>query len=301
MTFKPSSNGSKSQCGPSAGQNWACAELDGGGYLYSPFPYATWYTDLYNHTHWNPYPWRSDIITSVRIEISARLIPVNKIPGSTSQINAIVKTHGSEYPHPTPVTPQTTTYASYFFEWLLNPNTTATWTWDEIDAIEFGCKIYREDGEENDQIDRVTMLIDVLSSYHYELETTQVYVTIHSETTTPITCKLPKPVDIKVNHDVDTQGLNFWSGNRDVYALGRSSKRTTLSGIMWDGCTDGTSTCEDIIHCIRALGKLQQPVAVAGLRYADLNTDYNIISFSWKQQLECTNTYDWELELEWCD
>jgi len=115
------------------------------------------------------------------------------------------------------------------------------------------------------------------------------------------TCYLPKPVDIKVNHDVDTQGLNFWSGNRDVYALGRSSKRTTLSGIMWNGCVDGTSTCEDIIHCIRALGKLQQPIVISGLRYPDLNTTYNIISFSWKQQLECTNTYDWELELEWCD
>jgi hypothetical protein len=113
-------------------------------------------------------------------------------------------------------------------------------------------------------------------------------------------CFLPKPEwgGIQVNQDIDTLGLNFWSGNRDVYALGRSSKRTILSGIIWDGCTDGTSTCEDIIHRIRAIGKIQKPITISGLRYTDLNTDYNIISFSWKQKLECSNIYDWKIELE---
>jgi hypothetical protein len=70
---------------------------------------------------------------------------------------------------------------------------------------------------------------------------------------------------------------------------------------MWDGCTDGTSTCEDIIHCVRALGKAKVAITISDLRYVDLNTNYNIISFSWKQQSECTNTYDLVLELEWCD
>jgi hypothetical protein len=103
--------------------------------------------------------------------------------------------------------------------------------------------------------------------------------------------------------------LNFWSGDREVYGLSRSSKGMTLSGLLWDGCTDGVSTCEDIIHCIRALGKLKQPINIAGLRYTYMNTDYltglainyNIISFGWKQVAKKTNTYEWQLELEFCD
>jgi hypothetical protein len=145
-------------------------------------------------------------------------------------------------------------------------------------------------------VTKTNLPVDV--DYFCELATTQVYAVVTSEVTATSSCRLPKPIDIKVNHDIDTTGLNFWSGNRDVFAEGRSSKRTTLSGIMWDGCTDGVSTCEDIIHCIRALGKLQQPITIGGLRYADLNVEYNILSFSWKQQSECTNIYDWNLELE---
>lgn len=120
-------------------------------------------------------------------------------------------------------------------------------------------------------------------------------------TITPFTvCYLPKPEwgGIRVNQDIDTLGLNFWSGNRAVFTEGRSSKRTVLSGIMWDGATDGVSTCEQIIACVRALGKLQKSITIGGLRYSDLNTTYNIISFSWKQNLECINNYYWSLELE---
>ena len=118
----------------------------------------------------------------------------------------------------------------------------------------------------------------------------------HEESPPP--CYLPKPIDIQVDHQANTEGLNFWSGNREVYSLGRSSKRTTRSGTMWDGCTDGVTTCEELIDCVRALGKKQKSINITGLRYNILNCAYNIISFSWVQVKEKPNNYDWSLELE---
>jgi hypothetical protein len=142
--------------------------------------------------------------------------------------------------------------------------------------------------------------------YSPEIRTTQLYVEVRATET--VKCYLPKPVDLEVVQNINTNALNFWSGDREVYSLGRSSKRLMLSGLLWDGCTDGTSTCEDIIHCIRDMGKLKQPMNIAGLRYALLNNDtvtglpvnYNIISFGWKQILEKPNQYTWQLELENC-
>lgn len=131
-----------------------------------------------------------------------------------------------------------------------------------------------------------------------EVRCLEMYASAVYHESSPAPCKLPKPVDIQVDHQIDTSGLNFWSGNREVYAIGRSSKRTTLSGLMWDGCTDGVSTCEDIIDCVRELGKRQQAITVSGMRYGILNCKYNIISFSWVQIKEKPNTYEWSLELE---
>ena len=188
----------------------------------------------------------------------------------------------------------------HVWAWATAPDG-GSWTWAKIDTLQAGI-IMRKGTGNSLRCSQIYVTVDYyIAQVNSEIRTTQQYVDIY--TTQTISCILPKPEwdGIQVNQDIDTNALNFWSGDREVYSLGRSSKRTTLSGIMWNGCTDGTTTCEDIIHCIRALGKLQQPVAIAGLRYSDLNVDYNIISFSWKQQSECTNIYDWNLELEFTD
>jgi hypothetical protein len=132
------------------------------------------------------------------------------------------------------------------------------------------------------------------------IRVTQEYLDVAYREEVPDPCRLPKPEwnGIRVNQDIETMALNFWSGNREVYALGRSSKRTILSGTMWDGCTDGITTCEGIISCIRSLAKMKQQITIGGLRYNDLNVDYNIISFDWKQIQEKPNEYEWALELE---
>lgn len=123
---------------------------------------------------------------------------------------------------------------------------------------------------------------------------------------TLITCSLTSPEIISGNHNVETKALNFWSGNREVYAIGRTSKRTILSGKIWDYCVDGVSQCSLIINCIRNLAKtaasVQLPVLINGLYYTELNTFYNIISFDWTHIQELPlNVYEWKIELEFID
>jgi len=201
-------------------------------------------------------------------------------------------------------------YALYTDTWLLNPFTNVAWTWAEIDALIVGFVQYFYMGSSGEE-PRTTQCYAVVNYspvfYSPEIRTTQCYAEIR--TSSDSTCYLPKPVDIQVIQNININALNFWSGDREVYGLGRSSKRMILSGVLWDGCTDGVSTCEDIIHCIRALGKLKQSINIAGLRYTEMNTgyltglpiNYNIISFGWHQVAKKTNTYEWMLELEFCD
>ena len=219
------------------------------------------------------------------------------VSGGTSYAKPCVKTGGfTHYGNTTSFS--STTWRLISYTWILNPQTGLSWTWADVDNLKIGISFYTQ--AFSMRCSQMYAIVEYTPPvYSPEIRTTQEYVEITRTAT--ITCKLPKPVDILVNQDIDTNALNFWSGNREVYALGRSSKRTMLSGIMWDGCTDGTSTCEDIIHCVRALGKAKTAITISDLRYVDLNVNYNILSFSWKQQDECSNTYDWQLELEFCD
>ena len=242
-------------------------------------------------------------INSVTLYFRARN---NIVDGNTC--GTYLETHATKYGGSAKTL--TMQYALYSDTWLVNPFTGSTWTWAEIDALKIGFLVHFYMGSSGEE-PRVTQCYAVVNYspvfYSPEIRTTQCYAEIR--TSSDSTCYLPKPVDIQINHNINTNSLNFWSGDREVYGLSRSSKGMTLSGLLWDGCTDGVSTCEDIIHCVRELGKLKQPINIAGLRYTYMNTDYltglainyNIISFGWKQVAKKTNTYEWQLELEFCD
>jgi len=185
--------------------------------------------------------------------------------------------------------------------WDTHPFTGNPWTWTDIDNLEIGVNLQCLSGSNWARLCSVELIVNSNYPEQPTIATSQLYATVNMNLNQTITCTLPKPVDINVNHDIETKGLNFWSGNREVYTIGRSSKRTTLSGLLWNGCTDGISTCEQIIACIRTLGKYKKPIDLTGLRYPDLNVEYNIVAFSWKQIQEKPNTYEWELELEFRD
>ena len=58
------------------------------------------------------------------------------------RIKTAIKTNGSLYEGPD--TNLTSTYANYSSTYVTNPNTSSTWTWSEIDAIEIGVTIKKE-------------------------------------------------------------------------------------------------------------------------------------------------------------
>lgn len=292
--------------------NWWCVRNNGDRDFVYLDDAGTKY-DLYVPSHANPshYPWNPlHIINYVMIE--AYCCTDDGPFGHTTHRTAttVLKTHGTEY-RGTPngnciqcTAPGTAgNYSIISTTYTSNPSTLNPWTPDEIDNLQIGVEIYVAHNPHSMSCDSVILWVNYTEAEYGEVATTQVYATLNLEKPISVTCYLPSPEwnGIQVNQDIDTMGLNFHSGNREVYGLGRSSKRTILSGLMWDGCTDGVSTCEDIIACIRALGKLQKPIALTGLLYNDLNTDYNIISFNWNQISECTNHYEWSIELEFCD
>ncbi|RPI86134.1 MAG: hypothetical protein EHM34_00120 [Nitrosopumilales archaeon] len=275
-------------------EDWIFSETD---YNYTTTA-TTWKYDLYGLNDY-PLPSERGPISHIIIHAFCRQ---NYVWGTMSQAKTAIKTYGNIY-YGTAVNVGNQSYWQVPVEttYTKNPFTGNDWTWPEIDALQAGIGLYRS--ADASWVRCACCFVEVFANSlgNAQIATSQIYATLNISINTTETCSLPKPVDIDVRHEVDARGLNFWSGNREVYALGRTSKRTVLSGIMWDGCTDGTSTCEDIINCIRTMAKRQLPIALTGLRYSYLNTNYNIISFAWKKQFNCSNISDWELELEFCD
>lgn len=296
--------GDVTQLTPSTGDNWSCVSNHDALYIYSKTNNSYKY-DLYKHDNshghagnpWNPL----DAIISVRVNVDVKLDATGD-NAANRYCKTVIKTHGTEYhgnkeiygvtpiPH----------WVTFWTKYDSNPSTGLPWTATELDDLQLGVGLFQRTGAYYAQCNDVYLDIYYIHPESGEVAVTQCYMVVNAEHVMQSTCRLPSPAwdGIQVNQDIDTMGLNFWSGNREVYGLGRSSKRTILSGLMWDGCTNGTDTCEDIIACVRALAKKQKTVTITGLYYPTLNDDYNIISFSWTQIAEKPNHYEWTLELE---
>jgi len=238
-------------------------------------------------------------LTYVGIEICARACKSGS--GASTKFKIVIKNNGNYYYSPE-YTRTSSSYTNSCWTLTERPWDSQPWEQEDFDPAntEFGVVVTERASDAYLRLSEYKLSFTTYFSTS-EVRCTQLFATIVYSEEPPCPCLLPKPVDILVDQDLETMGLNFWSGNREVYGLGRSSKRTTLSGLMWDGCTDSVTTCEDLIECIRSLAKRQQPISIDGLRYDDLNTDYNITAFSWRQVCECPNNYEWRLELEFTD
>ncbi len=92
---------------------------------------APYVRDLYNlpaHSE------GSGVINSVTVKATARGISVNQ-----ASLLCSLRTQATTYDGSAQTV--TTTYALYSEAWATNPNTSAAWTWDDIDALEVGASI----------------------------------------------------------------------------------------------------------------------------------------------------------------
>jgi len=161
-----------------------------------------------------------------------------------------------------------------------NPTTGLPWAWGNFYIWEFGGRGY------------------VLSTGHY-IYMTQFYIEVNYSLT--LDCRLPKPQTVETNHDRIVNMLNLWHGVREIYDISRSGRTLAITGKLWDGCTDGTTSSEDIIQCIRQMAKAKVEIAIAGMRWHEFNTRYHIKSFNWVQNSKCNNNFDWLMELEFSE
>jgi hypothetical protein len=291
--------GDLTQLTPSAAPNWDCIndEIDciGATTYVGSTTLSTWKYDLYNvYNHSEP---GYCAIAYVEIDVRARSNWNGLAPDSKAK--TCLKTHGTTYyGSETIIGNQDYWQVDVTTRYDTNPFTGAAWTWAEIADLQSGVGLYVGPNSTWARACYVGCHVYAYTPSQPWITTSQLYATVNYDLNEDVVCNLPKPEMVSVNHDVDSNALEFWSGNREVYATGRNSKKLQISGSMWDGCTDGILTCEEIINCIRAMGRRQTPITLSGMRYTNMNTEFNIISFSWKRITEKPNSYDWELVLE---
>ncbi len=171
----------------------------------------------------------------------------------------------------------------YSYIWTLNPLTGQRWTAANINALNIWIHWYN-----------INMCGALYSVSQLNLEV--VYRPTYNQEV-----KLPYPSKFNVDHTIDTKSLNFQSNDSKSYGVQRNNKTLTLSGLMWDGCTDGSTTCTEIIENIRTMSKRLEKIDISGFAYPSFNGEYNIISFIPNQISQQPNVYEWELKLEFVD
>ena len=133
-TLRPTAAGDETNIAsqePDSGAHWDKvdeATTDGDStYIYTSN--AAWQEDLYNIAD---HSIGVGDINYVRVYIVCR---ADASPTQTS-VYTHIKTNETEYNGSEATI--TTSYATYSYQWDTNPQTTATWTWDEIDALQIG-------------------------------------------------------------------------------------------------------------------------------------------------------------------
>jgi len=116
---------------PDSGEHWdkVYEETPDGDSTYVYTSSSAWQEDLYSIADHSA---GAGTINYVKVYMECR---ADASPTQTS-IYAHIKTNEAEYNGSEETV--TTSYATYSYQWDYNPQTSATWTWDEIDALQIG-------------------------------------------------------------------------------------------------------------------------------------------------------------------
>jgi len=118
---------------PATGEHWEKVneEASDGDSSYVFSDMGPWKEDLYNITD-------HSTLTAAGTITYVKVYMVAKATASATQNSTYIhiKTEGVE--HNGSTENMTTGYATYSYQWDANPETSASWTWDEIDALQIG-------------------------------------------------------------------------------------------------------------------------------------------------------------------
>lgn len=201
---------------------------------------------------------------------------------------AVIKYGGTEYVEP--LRGVSNIWTTYSYTWNVNPSTGTAWSWAQIDALQIGVGLLNSTGWIH--CTQVYAVVNYYLEISPEIRTTQVYAKINYDA--ELECTLNKPQEVSVDHDRNLKMLNFWSGNRVVYDIGRNRKTMVISGMQY-----GDSSCTDM-ECIKAMGKYGGEIITTGMG-GNFDDTFRILSFGWKKITDKPLTFEWVLELEYAN
>jgi len=202
-------------------------------------------------------------------------------------------THATEYESGGHSPPYTGIDDNHYGEktttWTDNPNTSTTWTWDEIDDLLIGCHM-DGDGYQNMKSWQIYYEVESTEEKTSETRVTQLYAIInYTPPTETVTLNTPK--NISCSHSRKITRFHFPDGEYEVKDFGRSGKRLSISGFEYSSADDEMQDLKDMCH----YGAV---VTIAGLDDTNLNKDYYIRDFNCERKEGEPEIYHWQLVLE---
>lgn len=135
IIYRPNATGSETDIAdqePATGEHWDKVDeaISDNDTTYISTESKDWQEDLYQIPDHSTQTAGGDI-NYVKVYMVSK---VEKVKDPAAYVH--IKTNDVEY-NGTSENP-TTSYATYSYQWTVNPSTNTTWTWDEIDALEIG-------------------------------------------------------------------------------------------------------------------------------------------------------------------
>jgi len=207
--YRPNAAGSSAGCSPSAGENYACSgDNNDATYVYRIS--AAYQIDLYNipnHTT------ETGIIKSLTIYIRVQTV------AGTGYATTYMRTGSTNYPGDEKTITSTSPDNTQVY--VLNPKTTAAWTWDDIDNLEIGVSL-KGDGTNQIRSKEVWAIISYLKE-------TEVSVTV------PASAKY----DIEVVEN--GAGNGFWMTVGTSTSANVTAVSVPNSSAPWIFCSSNTT------------------------------------------------------------
>jgi len=194
----------------------------------------TWQEDLYQIADHST---GSGVINYVRVYFRA-YEEVNEDPDTN--VYAHIKTNGVEY-NGTAID-VATSYTTYYYQWDYNPQTSANWTWSEIDALQIGVGIMRAKPNRYTHVTQVYAEINYTDVSYYSSGTIDSINLLSGETVKSIdsfdydASAVPSGTSLKVQFSQDNTNWYNSAGTPGGWdTLSQGTNNIDLSGLGWSG------------------------------------------------------------------
>ncbi|MFC1932543.1 hypothetical protein ACFLXU_02790 [Chloroflexota bacterium] len=236
-TLRPNAAGDKTNIAfqePTSGEHWDKVDetVSDGDSTYVFTDASSYEEDLYNTADHST---GSGAINYVKVYMVCR-----SDQGAT-QTNAyvLIKTNGAEYTGDEETT--TPSYATYSHQWDYNPQTSAYWTWDEIDALQIGVGLRMPKANKDTNFTQVYVEVSYTLPYASSGTITSVNL-LSGETVISIdsfdynASAIPSGTGLKVQFSQDSTNWYNSAGTPDGWdTLSQGTNNIDLSGLGWSG------------------------------------------------------------------